>query len=52
MDIVTKDPHHVVWNADKGYAAGLGYTEEQVQQARHNAELVPDVKAKKSSRPR
>ena len=49
--VVTEDPHHVVWNADKGYATGLGYTEEQVQQARHNAELVPNPVAQKSRRP-
>lgn len=32
--VLQADPDYVCWNADKGYAAGLGFTDEQIAEAR------------------
>jgi hypothetical protein len=41
-DIVSTDPHHVVWLANNGHATGLGYTEEHIDAARLRAETTPE----------
>lgn len=32
--VLQADPDYVCWNADKGYATGLGFTDEQIAEAR------------------
>ena len=34
QSVVARDPDYVVWNADKGYAAGLGFTDAHIAAAR------------------
>ena len=42
--VAQKDPDYVVWNDDKGYATGLGFTEEQIMQARSLLEAHPELR--------
>lgn len=33
-DIVKADPQHILWVAEQGFASGLGYTPEQIEDAK------------------
>ena len=43
-DVVTADPHHVVWLADNNKAYGLGYLDEHIEEARQLAKTTPEQK--------
>lgn len=42
--VAQKDPDYVVWNDDKGYATALGFTDEQIMQARSLLEAHPELR--------
>jgi hypothetical protein len=46
-DIVEKDPWHVDWLANKGLAAGLGYTDAQVEEAQQLAAKRPNPRGRR-----
>lgn len=39
--IVENDPQYVMWNVDKGFAYGLGFTDEHIEKARAALKVSP-----------